>query len=57
MGLTVRDECLPSLLRFIYCTTKFQLTTINVMFIAFTEKNKETRGTIISQIHATACKL
>lgn len=57
MGLTVRDESLPSLLGFGYCTTKFQLTTINVMFIAFTEKNKETRGTIISQTHATVGEL
>lgn len=57
MGLTVRDERLSSLLGFVYCSTKFQLTTINLMFIAFTEKDKETRGTVISQTHATVCEL
>lgn len=31
---------------FIYSMVKFQFTTVNVNFIAFTETNKETRGTI-----------
>lgn len=42
---------------FIYSIAKFQFTTINDTFIAFTEKNKETSGAISHHTRANVGEL